>query len=274
MLNLTTYASVDSDYLSEIGDIEEDLERNFFYKYICKFEYGKVMWKPHKYSSETNDKIPFTKIDVNPKHFPNHNMFSVWLFGLFKEIENVSLDSFNISRIDLKSDVYDVSIDVVLARLYVMGYNKDSVSIIKGSTIYIGSNPKIRIYDKQKEIMYRFKHGKQINDQDVEIYVSGKQITRFEIEIRNYKGTLKNVFDDFLGLVSYFDRIKFYSLEDDDKIASMGGLQRLMSRIPRKYRAEYDENKDKELESLVRDNFIKSMKAWIEEGDGSAGVPF
>ncbi len=159
MLNLTTYASVDRKHLGEMGAINEDTDRHFIYQYICKTEYGNVLWKPHKFKLETNDKIPFTKIDVNPNHFPNYNMFHAWLFGLFKENENVSLDSFSVSRIDLKSDVYDVPLDVVLSRLYVMGYRRDSVSIIMGSTIYIGSNPKIRIYDKQKEIMYRFKQG-------------------------------------------------------------------------------------------------------------------
>ncbi len=130
------------------------------------------------------------------------------------------------------------------------------------------------LLDLTGEFCWSSTQGKQIYDQDVEMYLSGKQITRFEIEIRNFKGTLKNVFDGPLGLVSYFDRLKFYNLEDDDKIASMGGLQRLMSRIPRKYRAEYDKYKDKELEALVRDNFIKSLKAWLKAGDGLDGVPF
>ncbi|MBI5192632.1 MAG: hypothetical protein HZA08_04210 [Nitrospirae bacterium] len=69
MFNLTTYSSVDRSYLEEMAEITEDRFERSIYKYVCKFPYGEVMWKPHKFSPETNDKIPYTKVDINPKYF-------------------------------------------------------------------------------------------------------------------------------------------------------------------------------------------------------------
>ena len=276
MFNLTTYASVDINYLKEVSPIREDTEGRRLYKYFCNLPYGDVMWKPHKFGTATNERMPFTKVDINPKYFKNYKMFQASLFGLFSESENISLNSFHVSRIDLNSDIENFPMDVVLAHLYVMGYSRDSVSIIRGSTIYIGSNPKIRIYDKIKEIQSRLRKGKDdITECDLEMYSSGKQITRFEIQIRGYKGTLKNIVDDPVGLVSYFDRLQFYDMKDDEKIASMGGLQRLMSRIPRKYRVEYESFKNKGIEAQIRNNYVSSVKEWFEgKDDGLDGVPF
>lgn len=202
-------------------------------------------------------------------------MFYDSLLGLFSAMENISQDSFYVSRIDLKSDIENLPIDVVLSRLYAMGYRRDSVSIIKGSTIYIGSNPKIRIYDKAKEIYARIKMGGDLSEWDEEILKSGKQITRFEIQIRGYKGTLKDVAADPVSLVSYFDRLQFYNFEDDGKIASIGGLQLLFSKIPRKNRVVFETFKDKDIEEQVRNNYITSVREWFEGKDERLDeVPF
>ena len=275
MFNLTTYSSVDRRYLEEMAYIREDKLGRSLYQFYCQLDYGCVMWKPHKFGSETNDKIPFTKVDINPKYFNNFNMFYDALVGLFSESEIICQDSFNVSRIDLKSDIENLPIDVVLSRLYAMGYRRDSVTIIKGSTIYIGSNPKIRIYDKTKEISARLKTGGDVAESEMEILKSGKQITRFEIQIRSYKGTLKDVAADPVSLASYFDRIHFYNFEDDGKIASIGGLQLLFSKIPRKNRAVFEEFKDNNLETQVRTEYITSVREWFEGKDeGLEGVRF
>lgn len=276
MFNLTTYASVDKRYLEEVADIRENTPGKGLYKYFCKLDYGEVMWKPHKFGPETNDKIPYTKVDINPKHFDSYKTFQDYLCGLFSEYEDMGPERFNVSRIDLKSDIEDLPIDVVLSRLYAMGYRRGSVSIIRGSTIYIGSNPKIRIYDKIEEIKARCKKGCYISKVDEEMLLSGKQITRFEIQVRNYKGTLKDVVDDPLGLVSYFDRLQFYNFEDDGKIASLGGLQSLMSKIPRKNRAVFEKFKDKDLGDQVRNNYLTSVKEWFESNNDKnfEEVPF
>ncbi|MDD5434572.1 MAG: hypothetical protein PH343_04005, partial [Nitrospira sp.] len=197
------------------------------------------------------------------------------LSGLFYKSENTSKDSFNVSRIDLNADIENIPIDVVLSRLYAMGYRRDSLSIIKGSTIYIGPNPKIRIYDKTKEIYARLKKGGEVSENEMEIFKSGKQMTRFEIQVRGYKGTLKDVAADPVSLVSYFDRLKFYNFEDDGKIASIGGLQLLFSKIPRKNRVLFEMFKDKDLEAQVRNQYITSVKEWFEGKDTEIeGVPF
>lgn len=275
MFNLTTYASVDRRYLEEMANIREDKFGKSLYQYYCQLDYGCVMWKPHKFGPETNDKIPFTKIDVNPKYFNNFDSFYDSLVGLFSESEIISQDSFNISRIDLKSDIENLPIDVVLSRLYAMGYRRDMVTIIKGATIYIGSNPKIRIYNKTKEISARLKTGGDVSESEIEILKSGKQITRFEIQIRSYKGTLKDVAADPVNLVSYFDRLQFYNFEDDGKIAALGGLQLLFSKIPRKNRTVFETFKDKDIEAQIRTNYITSVREWFEGKDeGLEGVPF
>ena len=156
-----------------------------------------------------------------------------------------------------------------------MGYRRDSVSFYKGSTIYIGSNPKIRIYDKTKEISARLKTEGDVSESEMEILKSGKQITRFEIQIRSYKGTLKDVAADPVSLVSYFDRIQFYNFEDYCKIAALGGLHLLLSKIPRKNRAVFEKFKDKDIEVQIRTNYITSVKEWFERKDkGLEGVPF
>lgn len=275
MFNLTTFSSVDRCYLEEMADIREDKLRRSLYQYFCQLDYGCVMWKPHKFGPEMNDRIPYTKVDINPKHFINFKMFYDSLLGLFSAMENISQDSFYVSRIDLKSDIENLPIDVVLSRLYVMGYRRDSVSIIKGSTIYIGSNPKIRIYDKAKEIYARLKMGGDLSEWDEEILKSGKQITRFEIQIRGYNGTLKDVAADPVSLVSYFDRLQFYNFEDDGKIASLGGLQLLFSKIPRKNRAMFETVKDKDIKDQIRNNYITSVREWFEGKDERLDeVPF
>src|SRR3989337_2766924 len=202
MFDLTTYASVDRRYLEEMANIREDKLGRSLYQFYCQLDYGCVMWKPHKFGPETNDKIPFTKVDINPKYFNNFDMFYDSLLGLFCVTEVISQDSFHVSRIDLKSDIENLHIDAVLSRLYAMGYRRDSVSFYKGSTIYIGSNPKIRIYDKTKEISARLKKGGDVSESEMEILKSGKQITRFEIQIRSYKGTLKDVAADPVRFVS------------------------------------------------------------------------
>jgi len=189
---------------------------------------------------------------------------------LFDPDEQMSLDRFNISRIDLKADIEDLPIDVVLSRLYVPGYRRDSVSIIKGSTIYIGANPKIRIYDKTKEIKSRNRRKKKrsmpisLPEWDQAILDSGKQVTRFEIQARNYRASLIDLKSNYKNLVTYFDRIKFYNFEDDGKIASIFGLQLLMSKIPRKIRSTFERFRDSGLERLIRENFTASLKAWFE----------
>ena len=285
MLNLTTYAQIDQSYFEKYEEVREDKSGKRLYKYFVQTDLAQIMWKPHKFGPETNDKIPQTKVDINPKGFKSFNQLSQYLMGRFHPAEPMSLERFFISRIDLKADVEDLPIDVVLSRLHVQGYRRDSVSLIKGRTIYIGANPKIRIYDKTAEIKARKRKedrkGKRrwkalLPEWDQAILESGKQITRFEIQARNYKGTLSYLLDHYDSLVSYFDRLKFYNFEDDSKIASIMPLQLLLSKIPRKARAQFDQFRDTELDRRIRENFTTTSRAWFEGSDeqDTDEVPF
>lgn len=275
---LTVYKVLDMNYIQEKGSVREDKKGMQFYKYFCQLDEAQVMWKPHRFSAETNFRMPYTKIDINPKYFSSYKSFHAYLMGLFGVEEDVDIDLFSVSRIDVKSDIEDLPIDVALARLHVAGFKRESMSIYKGSTIYIGTNPLIRIYDKTKEIKSRERKSLQLTDWEEEILKSGKQITRVEIQLRNTKRSLKDIVDDPCALVDHFDKINFYDFEADETIAAMGGLQILLSRIPRKHRKEFERFKSDDLKKTLRDNFITSLKEWFdgdsEENKEDSDIPF
>lgn len=261
-LSLTTHEMVKADYLKEFWSVKEDTHRLKLYKYFCEMDYAQVMWRPHKFSDETNMRIPYSKIDINPKHFDCFQFLYDYVANIFNG--QPDLEYLNISRIDLTADIENLPMDVVFSRLHVPGFNRDSLSLYKG-TIYIGSNPKIRIYDKTKEIKHRQRKGWNITEWEKSIVESGKQITRFEIQLSNFKGCLKDVVNDPASLVSHFDRIRFYDFEDKEKIGSMvGGLYFLMTKINRKLRGNLDIFRSQELETMIKENYIASAKEWFQ----------
>ena len=80
---------------------------------------------------------------------------------------------------------------------------------------------------------------------------------------------------DPVSLVSHFDRLQFYNFEDDCKIAALGGLHLLLSKIPRKNRAVFETVKDKDIKEQIRTNYITSVREWFEGKDEKLeGVPF
>lgn len=277
-LCLTIYKPLDEKYLKEKGSIKEDKTGMRFYKYFCQLDEAQVMWKPHRFSTETNYAMPYTKIDINPKYFSSYKSLYAYLMGLFGVEEDIDLDLFSVSRIDVKSDIEGLPIDVALARLHVSGFRRESMSLYKGSTIYIGTNPLIRIYDKAKEIKSRERKGLKLTAWEEEILKSGKQITRIEVQIRNTKRTLKDIVDDPCALVDYFDKINFYDFEADETITAMGGLQILLSRIPRKHKKEFERFKSDALKEMLRENFITSLKKWFdvdsERNKEDSDIPF
>lgn len=277
-LCLTIYKPLDEKYLKEKGSIKEDKTGMRFYKYFCQLDEAQVMWKPHRFSTETNYTMPYTKIDINPKYFSSYKSLYAYLMGLFGVEEDIDLDLFSVSRIDVKSDIEGLPIDVALARLHVSGFRRESMSLYKGSTIYIGTNPLIRIYDKAKEIKSRERKGLKLTAWEEEILKSGKQITRIEVQIRNTKRTLKDIVDDPCALVDYFDKINFYDFEADETITAMGGLQILLSRIPRKHKKEFERFKSDALKEMLRENFITSLNKWFdvdsERNKEDSDIPF
>ena len=263
--DFTTFKTIDTALLHEIGEVVEDKTRKDFYKYFCALEYAQVMWKPHRFGEDTNFKCPYLKIAINPKYFENF----ISMLGYIKNllgVEELDLRSLNVSRLDVKADVDGLPMDVVLSRLHATGFRRESLSFYK-SSIYIGSNPKIRAYDKSREIIYRLRKGKEVLDWEREINSSGKQVTRFEIQLRHTKKTLWDIANDPVALVSHFDRLKFYNFEDDGKIANMGGLQLLMSKVSRKHRQALEKFRDHDLDALVRQNFTVAVSKWFGIGE-------
>jgi hypothetical protein len=218
-----------------------------------------------------------------PCHTLHHNSTNPKYFECFKflydYVGNVfscqpDLECLNVSRIDLTVDIENLPMDVVFSRLHVPGFTRDSLSLYKG-TIYIGSKPKIRIYDKIKEIKQRLRKKMSITEREKGVVKSGKQITRFEIQLSNFGGNLKDVVNDPVSLVSNFDRIRFYDFEDKEKIGSMaGGLYFLMTKINRKLRSTLDKFRSQELETMIKENYITSVKEWFGKEKGLEEVPF
>lgn len=262
-LNLTIYEAPDIQYLEWSGDVKKDEYRMKHYQYFCKLDKAEVMWKPHKYSAETNLNFPYCKIDINPKYFDNFVDLYNYMMRIFGEDKTIELSKFRVTRIDLASDIEGLSFDTAISRLYVLGYRRDGLSIIAGSTMYLGSNPLIRVYDKLKEIKYRVKKGHLITEYEKNILEAKKTVTRFEIAIQPKQMTLEDVVNDPCGLASYFDKCRFYNFEDDEKISSLGGLQFLMSQMRREKRAAFEKYKDNQLASLIKENYIASVTDWF-----------
>ena len=265
ILNLTTQLKLNSSLFKKKGWIIQDNHKRRLYKNFVKLDFAEIFWEPHKFDPLTNWGIPFTKIDIHSKHFDRFELMKDYLLNLFPNQIDIDLNQFNISRIEIHSDIESLPLDTVLARLWVMGYQRESVSIYKGSTIYIGSNPKIRIFNKTKQLMHKVSNGKELTKWERDILENKKSTTRFSIEIRNSGKNLQDIADDPKQLVSYFDRFKFYNFEDEGVIPKLGGLQILMSKIRREYRKTFQKFRDKDLEKLIRNNFLSSINQWFKK---------
>lgn len=264
-LDLTINLKPNISQLQKSGTITKDKSNRKFYKNFCKLEFTEIMWHPHKFDLITNWQIPYTKVSIHPKYFDRFYLLKEYLFNLFPSNDEIDLDQFNISRIEIHSDIENLPLDTVLARLWVMGYQRKSVSFYKGNTIYIGSNPKIRIFDKSKQIKKKSLKGKPLSKLESKILKSNKTITRFSIEIGNFKGTLQDLVNNPKQMVSYLNRFKFYDFENDSSINRLGGFQILMSKIRREHRRSFEKFKQKDLELLLKRNFVSNLTHWFKE---------
>jgi hypothetical protein len=263
-ISLTTPFRPDISTLKKMEKVKTDNLRDRIYKHFCKTEFAEVMWQPHKFDLLTNWGIPFTKVDIHPKYFDRFYLLKEYLFNLFPNRNEIELDQFNISRIEIHSDIENLSLDTVLARLWVMGYRRESVSFYKGNTIYIGTNPKIRIFNKTSQLLNKNARKGHLTKNELSL-MNSKPITRFSIEIGSLKINLMELENNPIQLVSYFDRFKFYNFEDDERINRMGGFQLLMSKIRREHRKSLEKHKDKELERSIKMNFKSSIRNWFKE---------
>jgi len=258
-LNLTTFRAPDYDYLNYHGDYSESLSKSKLYKYMWKLEDCVVMCKPHKFSREINDGIPYTKIDINPKYFECYLSMWGYIDAIFNEA-NLRADEFNVSRIDLAEDVPDVSSKSFLSVLRVQKISFDSFRVQKG-TIYIGKNPEIVIYDKIKEIRSRLKRGGRITDYEEMLLNSGKEWMRFEIRKKPEKMSLQYVVDHAASLAPEFDRLEMFKFNGEEMTGIMHVIYGL---INRKNRKELDHFKDSVLIDRMKENFIASVTDWFD----------
>ncbi len=150
ILSLTISVVPNIDYLMHHGEIKEEETKNHIYKNMCRLDKALIFYYPHKFSSSRNARIPFTKIDINPKRFECYNEMEALMLDIFSD-SIVGPSDFNVSRIDVAADIEELSVDILLSILRIPRVRTESLSFFKG-TIYVGSDPKIRIYDKTKEL--------------------------------------------------------------------------------------------------------------------------
>ena len=170
-LSLTTYRHPNNTFLELNGDVYEQEHRKNLYKYSCRLSKAYVLWKPHKFGQEMNDRISYTKIDLNPKHFACHGDTWAYIDRVFrngKSEVDIEPEFFHVSRVDIAVDLEDFNIKHVLSSLHVKHIRDESMNFYKG-TIYAGTDPKIRIYNKTSEIKARLRKGFDITEDEKRI---------------------------------------------------------------------------------------------------------
>lgn len=261
-LNLTVFKVPDYEYLNIHGNLKVDEYRKHIYKDMYFLEKAVVFCHPHKFSDKANAYIPYTKIDLNPKYFESFN--SMWaLICLIFNSPDLTPDMFNVTRIDIAVDIKDITTVNLLSMLYVKRIRSDNFNFYKG-TIYAGSNPKIRIYDKVKEIKARLVKDGNITAYENELLISGDVYTRFEIQARPEKSNFKAVLDDTEALVSYFDRLEMFNYPGNE---ASGVMQILYGLINRKNRKQLDQYRDMHIVEKIKEFFLVSLNNWLKPAE-------
>lgn len=260
-LSLTIYRQPNFQYLENNGEIKEDRYRQNMYKYLCQLDHIVVLYEPHKFSDVRNDMIPFTKVDLNPKHFESFDHMLAHLLVIFKyeEDDRIPLVQFNITRLDVAVDLEDFNTKHILSSLHVKNIRDENMNFYKG-TIYAGSDPKIRIYNKNNEIKRRQKKGWDITPYENGLLESGKDHTRFEVQKRNTGLKLAYLIEAAEGLASYFDRLEFFDLKVD---CSCTVMHVLYKQINRKFRKELEKFKDMQIVPELKKKYIASIREWF-----------
>lgn len=236
-LTLLTSRVPDYKYLEVKGNLKIDEHRKFIYKEMYLLDRATVFCKPHKYSPETNDNISFCRVDLNPKYFECFDDMWAYLCSIF-DAPDLKHHEFTVSRIDLAVDIEDFPIVNLLSILHVKRIRLTGFSFFKG-TVYAGTNPKVRIYNKVAEIKSRVKKGHHITEYEKMILESGKVYSRFEIQKRPEKTKLDDILNSPESLASDFDRIEIFKFNEDEM---SGVLQFAFSLINRKSRKEFEKS--------------------------------
>lgn len=259
-LSITTKETPDINYLESHGKVSIDESRTKLYKFSYELPRVVVFCYPHKFSDSTNAWIPFTKIDMNPKNFECFTELEAHLKALF-DIPELDFSNLNVSRIDIAADIENITPDKLLSTMNVKHIRSESFNVFKG-TIYAGNDPKVRIYNKIKEIKSRQKKGKEITEYEKGLINSGKDWTRFEIQIRSVNKNLKEIADNPLSLDSYFDRLEFIKTNADE---THGIMQFIYRFINRKFRKQIEELRDNDLIERIKDTYRKNVIEWFTE---------
>ena len=259
-LSLTTQIDIDADYLKSHGKEKIDESRMKLYRYIYELPRATVFCCPHKFSEDVNAQIPFTKIDINPKRFTCFNEMVAFLKILFN-VYDLKIEEFNVSRIDIAVDIENVSVENLLSTMNVKHIRTETFNVFKG-TIYAGNDPKVRIYNKVKEIKARLKKRNQITDYERGLLDSGKDWTRFEIQIRSVGKNLKEIENDPLSLSSYFDRLEFIKTTGGE---THGIMQFIYRFINRKFRKQIEELRDSDLIEKIKATYKSNVLDWFRE---------
>jgi len=250
----------DVDYLESEGTVRIDKSRTKLYKYIYELPKATVFCCPHKFSDNINAKIAFTKIDINPKRFECFSEMTALLRILF-DLSGLNLENLNVSRVDIAVDMENISVENLLSTMKVKNIRTESFNIYKG-TIYAGNDPKVRIYNKVKEIRTREKKGQEITGYEKSLLESGKEYTRFEIQIRSVKKNLKDIADDPVSLAPYFDKLEFIKTNGDE---THGILHFIYRFVNRKFRKQIEEMRDNDLIERMKDTYRKNVTDWFSE---------
>jgi hypothetical protein len=257
-LSLTINLPPDRDYIENHGEITEDKNKKQIYLFMCKFDRAIVLFLPYKFSDRRNSRTPFTKVILNPKNFSCYEEMDSYLFAIFDKPDLKPKD-FKISRIDIAADIEGLLGESLLATLNIKHIRMETFSFFKG-TIYGGASPKIRIYNKVKEIKARLKKGKEISEYEKGLLESDKKWTRFEIEIKKPKKTLKDIIDNPESFASYFDRLEFFNHAGNE---NSGIMQIMYKNINRKFRKQLEELKDSHLVEKIKAQYIESVTKWL-----------
>ena len=259
-LSLTTFRSPDKEYLELWGTLTEDKYRAKLYRDMYSLDKAVVSYYPHKFSEIVNMQIPSTKIDINPKNFECFNHMIAYICSIFGT-SDIRLEEFNVTRADLAADIEDFPIGIILCILHVQKIRSDGFSFFKG-TVYAGSDPKIRIYDKTKHLKAIMRKGYKPTEYEKRLLTSDKSYTRFEVQKRHLKMNLKQFGDNPLCTLHYFDNLDIFNFEDG---FNSGVLQQIYRLIPRKSRNLLDQYKNKNIIEEIKNQCRDSVADWLSD---------
>ncbi|MFZ3136720.1 MAG: hypothetical protein WA126_04915 [Thermodesulfovibrionales bacterium] len=202
--------------------------------------------------------MPFTNIILNPKYFDCYTEMENYIFSIINN-PAVVLEDIKISRIDVAADIADINVKAIIAMLHVKGVK--AFRIIE-DTIYAGKNPKVRIYNKLNEIKNRIKKDLKVAEGEKTLLESFKDLTRFEVAISRPKINIRQLKENPLGLVSYFDRLNFIELSCSNPC---GVMQIMYKQVNRKFRKQLEALRNVNLVAQIKETYISDVTEWFKE---------